>query len=455
MLVGCDALYSQFGNGYIPYNVIIDPTGVLRYGAAGFNASALHALIGQYMVLDHPAFQLADLVVLDGDDGRPEEGESVQLLPSIENSGIAVPAWNLQLEVACDDPGLSWSSTTATLEALEPGQSAVFQPALAFSVDEAAEPRWATLQFSVSAEYADGVWEQSFSRELRLGRPDLLVVDADGSFDDNETFATSALNSLGRAHDLWSVPDAGELPVSEALAYGTLVWLGGRDNADLSTGERATLAAFLERGGLLLLSTQYGGNAPAAAPFLEDWFDVQVQDAHAGNLFLMRGNDEDPWFGQLDLVLTGSAGANNLVDPDRLALGPDAHLIGDWTQGAGGHAAAWRTGPGWRAIYCGFPIEAMRTYGALPNSVSLAQFFERVFAFDAAHAAPPEPVQASLSWQAGELRLDWSASPDAAAYRVYGLVEPWGADTLLAQTNDTTLTLPADGAGWLRVRAVR
>jgi hypothetical protein len=458
VLTGCGSIYSQYGNGYIPYNVILDPQGVLRYTASGFNPTAMHQVIEQYLVVDTPALSIAQLQLDDTDgDGRPEAGETVLLTVELANSPIAVAAWDLELEVTCADPGLTWSQTEAALAALAPGESAALLPALEFSVADPAEPRWVQLDFLVRAQYADGLWEQSFSRELRIGRPGLLLVDADGSAFANETWAVQALQNLGLAHDLWSPPDHGILPAAEALAYERIIWLGGRDNADLASGERAALSAFLERGGLLLLSTQFGGNAPAAAPFLSQWFDISVSTPYAGNVFRVEGHGDDPWFSGMELLLTGSGGANNLVDPDRITLGPQAQLLGNWMQGEGGAAAAWRTGPGWRAIFCGFPIEAMRVHGSLPLSVNLTQFLERVFAFDAAHAQPPAPVQASLSYQDGSLWLSWTPSPEAAAYRVYSLGEPWGGEeTLLLETTATAVSLPAaPPAGWLRVRALR
>jgi len=456
--VGCGSLYGSYGDGYIPFNAVIDPTGVLRYSDSGFSSTALHAVIGQYMVLDHPAFSIEAIAVDDSDgDGRPESGESASLAITLRNSPIAVDAWNLTLALNCDDPALSWSVVDATLGGLDAGASGVFAPQLVFEVADPVAPHWATLELTVHAEYADGVWEQSFSRDLRIGRPDLLVVDSDGSADDNETFAVNALASLGVQCDVWSVPDSGELPSAEALAYERLVWLGGGDTADLSAGERAVLAEFLERGGLLVLSTQYGGNGPAAAPFLAEWFDVSVEEPDNGSVFLTNGNDADPWFDHIDFVLTGSAGANNLADPDRLALGPDAHLLCSWAQGAGGPAACWSSGPNWRAIYCGFPIEAMRTHGSIPESVTLATFFTRVFAFDAGLSTPPAPVVASLSYQDGQLWLSWTNSPEATSYRVYSLDAPWGgAETLVGETTETGMPLPAAGAaGLFTVRAQR
>mgnify|MGYP001324680480 CR=1 FL=1 len=41
VLTNGGSVYSEFGNGYVPYNVIIDGPGFVQYTASGFNSSLI------------------------------------------------------------------------------------------------------------------------------------------------------------------------------------------------------------------------------------------------------------------------------------------------------------------------------------------------------------------------------------------------------------------------------
>lgn len=72
ILVGCAQLLQQYGNGFIPYNVLIGPDGVLAYSRPGFNEHDLH--------------QAIDLLA---QSPGPVSGAALQV-----SSGIATLSWN-------------------------------------------------------------------------------------------------------------------------------------------------------------------------------------------------------------------------------------------------------------------------------------------------------------------------------------------------------------------------
>jgi peroxiredoxin len=45
VLVEGETIYNQYGNNYIPYNVIIDKSQIVRYSSSGFNSSVLLSTI--------------------------------------------------------------------------------------------------------------------------------------------------------------------------------------------------------------------------------------------------------------------------------------------------------------------------------------------------------------------------------------------------------------------------
>lgn len=460
VLVGCASLYSQYGNGYIPYNVVLDGDGVLRYSASGFNEPALHAVIQQSLSLPHPFFALQELTILDDDDGdgRPDAGETVTFEVSLRNSPIAQAATNISLTFSTNDAGLTATQTMATLASLDAGQSAVSGQVFQFTVAAGVEPHWASFQFQIQADYNGDTWSQTLGSSQRIARPDLLLVDSDGTLDDNETFAQTALNSLGLDYDVWTPGLDGYLPTAEALAYSQIIWLGGIRNPDINAAERATLGAFLDRGGLLLLSSQYASSDVANAPLILRC-GAQVLATAPGTLFLAGTPAADPWFGDMSFVLTGSVAANNNVQPDNIAVQSGASLLATWQQGAYAHAASYKSNGTSNVVFCGFPVEALRLHSSRPNSVTLTTFLQRVFAYHAGNPfIPPTPVS-DLSLMAGPDAhwLSWSPVVGATSYRIYESSDPADfSPTPLLETTSTGVWLePVLGGHFYQVRSVR
>jgi len=462
VLVGCGSLYSQYGNGYIPYNVVLDTDGVVRYSAAGFSESALHSTIQQYLSLPNPFFELQDVAILsDGNgDGRPDPGETVSFRIQLSNSPIAQAASAVTVVFSTADGDVVEGLASASLGAVAPGQSVQSSPAFTFTVNADALPHWADFQFQVQATYAGGTWTQTLGHSQRIARPDLLLVDSDGTLDDNETFAQTALASMAIAYDMWTPAMDGNLPASEALAYQRIIWLGGSRNPDINAAERTALEAFMDRGGLLLLSSQYASSDPLNAAFLLLRFGANVTATAPGNQFLASTPAADPWFGNCMLVLTGSQGANNCVQPDNISVQPGANALATWTQGALATAATYKVGGGYNSVFCGFPIEALRYFSSYPTSQTLANFLGRVFTFHTANpTTPPTPVTDLVLYAGpGLSTLMWTPVPDGTSYRVYQSTNPFQfPETPVVETVApfVQVTSPLTGQVFYQVRTVR
>jgi hypothetical protein len=461
VLVGCASIYNQYGNNYIPYNVVLDTEGIVRYTASGFNESAIHAVIQQYLSLPNPFFNLLSVDILSDDngDGRPDPGEQVSFALTLRNSPNGMAAQSINISWSTTSSALSPQVAQATVAAMAPGQ-VVQTPAFSFIVSSEAEPHWADFQIHVSANFEGGTWVQNLLVQQRIARPDLLLVDADGEMDDNESYALNALSALGVAADLWALDQQGALSEVEALRYQRIIWLGGIRNPDITAAERAVLEAFLDRGGLLVLSSQYASSNAQNAPFLAQRFGVQTTALTGGNIFWATTTADDPWFGGMDLILSGAAAANNNVHPDVIAVTPPAVQMAAWRQGTLGPAAAYLAGGGFNSIFCGFPLEALRLYGPLPASVTMAGFLQRAFAWHAAHpATPPDPVtDLSLGMTAGAATLHWTPVPGATGYRVYQSAQPWtfpGQPVMETEQPPAVLFLPGVEQLYFQVRAVR
>jgi peroxiredoxin len=381
VMVGCDALYSAYGDGYIPYNCLLDTEGHVLYAASGYNPDQLHTLIEANMSIDHPAFSISELSVASDDDsdGRPDGGETVSYALTLRNSPIAVPATNVSVTLSCNDPAVDVTGATVTFPDADPGEVVTGGSHFVFTVDPGITPHWATFTFSYTAQYNGGTITDEIPYQQRMGRPGLLVVDSDGGTDDNETFLTSALDQAATGYDLWTGLD-NPIAADELGRYSRVFWLGGVNENDVTDAEEAGLRAFVAGGGQLLLSSQYLSDNANRLDFLADVFGVTVSNADAGSIFVIDAAAGDPWFAGTALVVTGSQAANNNEEPDILSVAAPGTAFATWRQADGAPAAAYVTGDA-TAMFFGFPVEATRVHGSVPGSMDMAMFLEHANAF--------------------------------------------------------------------------
>lgn len=458
ILMNGTTLFQAYGDGSIPYNVVIDTEGHVRYTRGGYdpNDRSLADAVEQYLPVERPILEFQRLAVVGDDnlDGRPDGGESFGIQLTLRNRTNALAGTGVSVTLSSDDPDLTILQDTVTFPDMAPGDTLAGDAVFSAVVATGIETHLANLVFRWSAASDSGAATGELAATLRLGRPDLLVVDADAA-QPHESYASEALDQLGRAHDLWHVDPATPLTSAEMLKYERIVWLGG-GTSGLAPVQRSGLSTFLEQGGFLLLSSQGMDADPGNAQFLAEVFDASIVEP--GHVFdvvpIVECAAEDLFFGGAHLVAT--AGPTG----DVLAAGPSATVIGDYyeytTGDVVGPAAVHGAGAGARAMYFGFPIEGLGAFpDDVPGSIGLADFLQRAFAWDAA-TAPLAAVTASIEIVGSALHLSWTASPDATAYRVFGLDGFGGAESLLLETTDTEATLPAtDGVSLFTVRAVR
>ncbi len=365
----------------MPYNVFIDSEGIVRFTDSGFDADTMHDLIATYGPVYHPEFAIDELLVLNdaNADGRPDPGESVDVQLTLRNIPRAVyGGTGISVVMSSNSNDITVTSDPVSFPDAEPGESTTGRALFSFTVNEGFATSWATLSFDWSCNYSEGSQTGSLDFEQRLGRPDLLIVDSDGSLDDNETFVTDAFDGLDREYDLWS---GGDLPASEVANYSEIFWLGGKNTSDLNLDQANALADFMTEGGLLVLSSQYATDNAETADFFANSFGVTLADDDGGSIFLCSSPEDDAYFSAISIVATGTQGANNNETPDVLEISGGSNELFRWTQGDGGISAVYRHiyGEG-LFIFAGFPLEAMRVYSSLPNSINYTGFVERVYA---------------------------------------------------------------------------
>lgn len=402
VLTGCASILGQYGNGYIPYNVIIDPNGVVRFTDSGFNESQIRNIVNSYLPEPGPVVDVdaVSVVADDNGDSRPDGGETVELSLDLSVPGNCIGGVEVSARLDCDHPAVTVESADVDFPDLGAGDSASGLTNFIVSIANDIAPDWAELTFTCTISDGEESFEYTRSFPLRIGRPDMLVFDSDGGADDNEVFMTSVLDELGMEYDVASSAQLTPLATEEFARYETIFWLGGSNEDDLTADERVGLGAFLAQGGFLIFSSQYASDDPDNAQFIADAFDVTTVDTDGGSIFLVYNEETDPWFGGSAFMATGTQGANNNEEPDVLELGPSATLLGHWGQGDEGPAAAYVIRPAYHAIYMGFPVEATRIHNSVTGSMNMSMFLERAFAFhEAAVAVDEVPAAAPAAWR--------------------------------------------------------
>jgi hypothetical protein len=225
VLTGCASVLNAYGDGYIPYNVVIDTEGIVRYTDSGFSENTIHNIINQYMSIDYPAFSLVEVEAISdtNGDGRPDPGETVEAVLTIGNSGIGVDATSISVAISCDDEHVSNLTEMVEFPDMAAGDVMSCTTPFSFTMSDAFDAHWATFTFVVSATYADGTTEGEMQYVMRMGRPEMLLVDSDGAIDDNEEFMTLALDSHELAYDLLMTPNS-PITADEMLRYGKIIW---------------------------------------------------------------------------------------------------------------------------------------------------------------------------------------------------------------------------------------
>jgi hypothetical protein len=458
VLVGCNH-YSSYGDNTIPYNIVIDGSGILRYSAAGFSASALHNVIQQHLSIPYPIFQLNELVINSDDngDGRPDPGETVVFDLTISNSPLAVNATNVSVDFSCNQPGITINQGVVSFPDILPNQSATGETSFEFTVDPDAGVFWADFEFSYSADYAGGSVSNTLHYRQRIGREKTLLVDSDGLMQDNEGYAVNALDEIGHGFDLWDSSQNGTVPELDMLAYEKIIWLGGRNTNDLSTSEASGLAAFMDVGGLVVFSSQYASDNSSHDPFFADYFGVEVVNEDGGNIFILESDENDPWFADRQFLIVGSGGANNNEEPDILELTAPAQVFANFTMGSGGVGAAYLSEANYSAFYFGFPIEALRTHSGYPLAYSLAALFDEIFNYYETISAPITPVtDLSISYSDSYISLNWTAPLGSTVFHIYQSSESgvFGLEPIASVTNTNfELEVTETGRSFFNVRA--
>jgi hypothetical protein len=374
ILLDGQEVYGWFGDDFTPYNVYLDTSLVVRFTHSEFNLdyrdqwidlTAQYGHTPPYPFLENAAFTLTGNL---NDDDRPDPGEFCRLRLRISNRRYFSTGRNLAALLQCSDPALQMVDSLALFPDCPPDSSVHSLDSLSFLMVDDFTPHFATLRLTITGDSLPEPFTTEFP--LRLGRPPLLLVD-DDNWAVTDTFITRFLEDGGHEVDVWSESDT-TISQEELQRYRAVIWNNGRSWFTLDSTERVRVQDYLEQGGKLLFSSQYG-----AENINDSLFLAQVLHARRINdntqVDLVDGIPGAPLGEDLLLNLAGGDGDDDNESPNSMeAVFPAVPWLQyrDLEEYA---AIAWSGQSGGQLLFLGFPLESV---GGAAGSATGTEFLE-------------------------------------------------------------------------------
>jgi len=232
------------------------------------------------------------------------------------------------------------------------------------------------------------------SRSIRIhviGPANVLLVDDDGG-ENYESYFISALEANGLSYEIWSVANAGSVPLADiASLYNVIIWTTGDTwESTLTSEDQANLSAYLDAGGKLFLSSQDLLWDVWINNFVKNYLHISNANEDIGANKAM-GINGDSISNGLDISLNYPFYnfSDNII--------PDSSATGIFTD-KNGKVIALKYAGDYRLVFFAFPFEAIPSDGTYPNNS--AEVMRRIYNWLTEGSSPPPPSNnpPSLSW---------------------------------------------------------
>lgn len=204
---------------------------------------------------------------------------------------------------------------------------------------------------------------------------DTLLVDEDGNGPDVQSYYTTALTGAGVSFSTWDLAADSNLPTNYVKAFKNVVWFTGNSYPGPITPYEATLKAFLDGGGRLLMSgqdilDQAAGTTSFVLNYLHiSWDGSESQnDKATANVHGVAGNPVTTGIGAvpLDHSVLGAAFEDQIT--------PYGAALGAFTDDGGQTDALSYSGT-YKVVFLAFPLEAYGTAAQKSDLVTRAMAF--------------------------------------------------------------------------------
>ena len=323
--------------------------------------------VDMILVFSHffPRLTMTDDPVVDdasgNGDGRPDWGETVNLTISLFNDGDWQDATNVEAFLRC--PGetrLTITDSTADYGNIAAGFEATnTTDPLTFQVSS--DPQrafYADFELYITAD--NNGFEASLSFQLRIGRPEVLIVDDDGGANYGSYYSHD-LTYMDVEFDPWDVDELDAVPADELNKYDHVIWICGDESSNtLTTSDRTNLMGFLGNGKNLMLVGQNIDEDIQGTTFYSDYLHAQHVDGTG--IIQLTGVSGDPITDGMSLLLAGGSGGGNGNDsPSKIDPVGGSTVI--WTYNTGGNCGVRYDSGTWKTVYLSFALEAANHEG--------------------------------------------------------------------------------------------
>lgn len=401
------------------------------------------------LLINAPVLALQSFAVTEvsgNGDGRPDAGETVQIVPSVRNNGHGT-AWNVAGLLSTADGYTTITTAAATFPDVSPGNSGGASPLVVQFSPSTPLAHLVTFDLALSAS---GGYSTNVSFVVCVGQKPLLFVDADNEAHDNRI--VQALNGLGETYDSWLLYSAGSPGLQELMKYRAILWAAGDQNqSSCSAQDRADLAAYLDNGGALLFSAENYLSSYAGDSFTSQYLHAASYQTNVSGVTNVQGVPGDPIGDGLQVALSYPSDLSDYPD----SVGPDPTATTVFRMTNNGKSAVIRypaTGEAaYRVIFFATPLEAFSVSGSGENTIAgvIARSLSWLRGSGGDLQAPTAPAWAGMG-PAGT--LTWAPATDnvgVTAYRVYRSAAAYfdvGTLAPFATTAGTSLTL-TEGIG--------
>ncbi len=292
-------------------------------------------------------------------DGRPDPGETVDLLVTVENASLSVGANSVELTLECDDPDVTIINGTNSLGDI-PQSSTVnnHSDPLQFTIDPLSYAHDVTFTLTMH----EPVYDITLVEEIvqMIGRPPIVII----SDDEESTYHTwydQDLRALGVQPDVWDVYENGAITDTELALYPIVFWHTSNADDPISAGEETLITDFLNNGGQLLLIGENIDEQMAGSSFYSDVLHASSTSGTTG--LQVTGIDGDPITNGFTMLLFGAGGAQNSQSPATIDALDDASLIFEYIPSGDGAGIRW-SGANSDLVYLPFCLEAVSGIGS-------------------------------------------------------------------------------------------
>jgi hypothetical protein len=276
LLVGWDDAQCDGTGGWIVKNCWgtgwgMDGYFICKYGSCNIGRDAV---VYEYTPERPAHIKVFEYEVDDSDfndDGRPDPGETVNLLIEIRNLGLD----------ATDVEGVLNSDTPSDIVIVKPSCAFGDMGHLAsannrsdpfvFTVSSTSESQYVRFYFDF---YSDEGGCGRDSIDIMIGRPPLLLVDDDGGTQYERAYKEVLDVLTDRMFDTWNIVQKGSPPADELKKYTQLIWYTAETTETIAP-DTTQLKEYMDSGGSLFINGQNIGEEIGSTAFFRDYLHAE------------------------------------------------------------------------------------------------------------------------------------------------------------------------------------